>query len=162
MYFSKFKPDSYHIRIISNTLSTLIWKKKLRSKNICELLHDNFNVILPLDGVQIKPWFYLRYSLVDDGEGRFTIDSNSGMVTTTTTLDRELEDSYQLVVMAADDGLLSRSAVVTLDVHVDDLNDNAPRFLQREYNVFIREPTNQGMLQFINFFQNWELKGCSS
>ena len=94
--------------------------------------------------VRIKPWFYLRYSLVDDGEGRFTIDSNSGMVTTTTTLDRELEDSYQLVVMAADDGLLSRSAVVTLDVHVDDLNDNAPRFLQREYNVFIREPTNQG------------------
>ena len=91
---------------------------------------------------------------MDDGEGRFTIDSTSGLVTTTTSLDRELEDSYQLVVMAADDGLLSRSAVVTLDVHVDDLNDNAPRFLQRQYNVFIREPTNQGTLESVNILKN--------
>ena len=89
----------------------------------------------------IKPWLYFRYSLIDDGEGRFTIDSISGLVSTTTSLDRELEDSYQLVVMAADDGLLSHSAVVTLDVNVDDINDNAPHFLQRQYNVFIREPS---------------------
>ena len=103
--------------------------------------------------ILIKPWFYFRYSLVDNGEGRFTIDSTSGLVTTTTSLDRELEDSYQLVVMAADDGLLSRSAVVTLDVHVDDLNDNAPRFLQRQYNVFIREPTNQGMFESVSILK---------
>ena len=110
-----------------------------------------------LDDVLIKPWFYSRYSLVDDGEGRFTIDSTTGLVTTTTTLDRELEDSYQLVVMAADDGLLSRSAVVTLDVHVDDLNDNAPRFLQRQYNVFIREPTNQGTLESRSALKKFKL-----
>lgn len=85
-----------------------------------------------------------RFSLVDDGGGRFVIDADSGVVSTTTPLDREMASQHVLVVKATDAGLLPRSAVVTLSVDVDDVNDNAPRFLQRQYGVFIREPTNQG------------------
>ena len=87
-----------------------------------------------------------RYSLENNGNGLFTIDAASGLVTTLGPLDRELQDEFSLVVKATDAGLLPLDAVVTLDIHIDDVNDNAPRFLQREYSVFVREPTNQGAL----------------
>ena len=56
------------------------------------------------------------------------------------SLDREEVDSYQLIVRAFDNPLNSSyrlSSEVNVTILVSDMNDNAPIFLQREYNASI-------------------------
>ncbi len=99
-----------------------------------------------------------RYSLFEDGSGQFLVDPASGLVSTAAILDREAQEDYHLVVMATDEGLMSHSAQVTLNVHIQDLNDNSPRFLQRSYTVFIREPTDQGTIPYTsnNYYRSYQ------
>ncbi len=96
--------------------------------------------------------------MVEDGSGQFLVDPASGIVSTAAILDREAQEDYQLVVMATDEGLMSHSAQVTLNVHIQDLNDNSPRFLQRSYTVFIREPTDQGTIPYTsnNYYRSYQ------
>uniref|UniRef100_A0A1Y1MVJ3 Fat-like cadherin-related tumor suppressor homolog n=1 Tax=Photinus pyralis TaxID=7054 RepID=A0A1Y1MVJ3_PHOPY len=61
----------------------------------------------------------------------FNIDRNSGKITTKEKLDREKQKLYEIPVMATDGG--ARSGFLTVRVYVDDENDNAPKFLLKEY-----------------------------
>jgi VCBS repeat-containing protein len=63
----------------------------------------------------------LSYSLVDDAGGRFSIDSATGLVTTTAPLDYEAQASYDIVIRATDPDGLSVDRTVT--VTVDDVNE---------------------------------------
>lgn len=57
---------------------------------------------------------------------QFSVD-RSGFIRLEKPLDREHAAGYQLIVIARDDGVpLSRSATATVNVIVDDVNDNAP------------------------------------
>ncbi|KAG7458772.1 hypothetical protein MATL_G00224240 [Megalops atlanticus] len=69
----------------------------------------------------------VTYSLVDDTLGAFTVDGASGVVRTTRPLDREAREEYTFWA-AATDGCSRgpRSAVASITVHVQDINDNAP------------------------------------
>ncbi|KAK5904987.1 hypothetical protein CesoFtcFv8_006498 [Champsocephalus esox] len=58
----------------------------------------------------------------------FQINSNTGEISTRTTLDREQQSSYQLVVVVQDGGSPSRSATGTAFITVLDDNDNSPAF----------------------------------
>ena len=59
----------------------------------------------------------------------FTIDSSTGVVTITERIDREVEDSYTLEILAVDgadvDGTV-RNSSVTLFIPIYDIDDNAP------------------------------------
>ena len=71
----------------------------------------------------------VSYAIVDGvGKGNFTVDSSTGYVTTTTSLDRETQDSYTLTLQTKDGGSPSRSTNATLIVTVQDINDNTPYF----------------------------------
>ena len=85
-----------------------------------------------------------RYSLSDNGNSYFTVVPETGVIKTTTNLDREVRDKYTLVVVVADGGLMSRSASAIVVVDVEDVNDMKPEFTQRTYTTFIRDPTSAG------------------
>ncbi|NXC92378.1 PCDGH protein, partial [Cercotrichas coryphoeus] len=59
-------------------------------------------------------------------------------------LDREKQDSFELVLTAVDAGDPVRSGIVQIRVTVTDANDNPPVFAQDRYRVSLREDTPPG------------------
>ncbi|XP_003464523.3 protocadherin Fat 2 isoform X2 [Cavia porcellus] len=81
----------------------------------------------------------ITYSLHGPGAHEFKMDPHTGELTTLTALDRERKDMYSLVAKATDGGGRSCQADVTL--HVEDVNDNAPRFFPSHCAVAIFDNT---------------------
>ena len=54
----------------------------------------------------------------------FTVNENTGVISTNTRLDREFKDSYTILITATDSGSRANSADVTITV--SDVNDNSP------------------------------------
>ncbi|TTV75071.1 Cadherin EGF LAG seven-pass G-type receptor 2 [Bagarius yarrelli] len=70
---------------------------------------------------------------MDDSIPQFTIDQDSGAVTTQVDLDYEDQVSYTLAITARDNGIPQKSDTTYLEILVNDVNDNAPRFLRDRY-----------------------------
>lgn len=89
----------------------------------------------------------VRYSL-QGGEGRFSVDPVSGLLSVAAMLDREAKAEFNLVVVAQDQGRPARSATASVLVQVSDVNDNDPTFSQSEYKVEVSElaPVNEMLL----------------
>ncbi|NXL07942.1 PCD23 protein, partial [Mesembrinibis cayennensis] len=84
----------------------------------------------------------VTYSLVDDTFGAFAIDSVTGSIVTTKALDREAKSQYTFRAVASDcSSHLPRSTTVSIVVHVDDVNDNDPVFLQNPIRAFVPAET---------------------
>lgn len=85
----------------------------------------------------------LRYEFGDlpkDTEEMFTIDHESGMISSTGHLDRESVSRYNFTVIAIDHGKpLPRTGTTTVIVTVTDYNDHKPLFQRLHYNFFLRE-----------------------
>ncbi|XP_068451779.1 cadherin-23-like isoform X2 [Clinocottus analis] len=86
----------------------------------------------------------LRYFLRGGGEGSFSVDPVSGMVSVAAALDRETKAEYNLLVEAEDQGRPSRTATASLLVRVFDVNDNVPEFSEAEYQVEVSEAEPAG------------------
>ena len=84
--------------------------------------------------------------VVDFSDGKFELDSISGNVTTTETLNREERDNYDLIIRATDGGIPSLSTEETLRILVLDFNDHTPVFNQSEYAATIPEDTPMSSL----------------
>ncbi len=85
-----------------------------------------------------------------DRRRQFAIDQN-GVVTIRRRLDREVTPLHHLNILAFYDSVISKTATATLTVNVQDINDNAPRFL----NVFL---TFNCLLRF-NIMCTFSIKG---
>uniref|UniRef100_A0A663DYD7 Cadherin domain-containing protein n=1 Tax=Aquila chrysaetos chrysaetos TaxID=223781 RepID=A0A663DYD7_AQUCH len=84
----------------------------------------------------------VRYSLIDNTFGAFAIDSVTGSIVTTKALDRETKSQYTFRAVASDCSThLPRSTTVRVVVHVDDINDNDPVFLQNPLRAFVPAET---------------------
>ncbi|XP_068760232.1 protocadherin Fat 4-like [Montipora capricornis] len=83
----------------------------------------------------------ISYKITSGDISQFTIDSNTGSLTTSASLDREHSASYLLVVTAEDHGTPSLSSTVVVTVTVLDENDNAPRFSSPFYKASVLENT---------------------
>ena len=71
----------------------------------------------------------LTYSIASGNNASdFRIDSNTGLVSTASSLDREKKSSYSLQIQAADGGNPTLTAVASVLVDVEDVNDNSPVF----------------------------------
>ena len=53
-------------------------------------------------------------------------------------LDHEVKDSYEVQVIAKDEGSPPKESILKVHIHVKDINDNPPLFTQTIYNVSIR------------------------
>ena len=69
----------------------------------------------------------------------FKIDENSGVVTTTTPLDRELQDQYDLMIQARDKAVYPMYFHLYLMITVNDVDDNFPDFSQPIYYANVPE-----------------------
>jgi len=72
----------------------------------------------------------IRYSFLEetDDSSIFAIDSETGLITTKTILDREIQDKYTLVLVAKDLGDVSQQSTKIFNVIVTDIDDNKPVF----------------------------------
>ena len=79
----------------------------------------------------------------------FEIDPDTGLVTTTRSLDREEVGFYTLFIRASDGGTPSLSINATVNVTIRDVNDNAPIFFQPVYELRVSEDASvpQQLLQ---------------
>ncbi|XP_055003987.1 protocadherin Fat 3a isoform X1 [Boleophthalmus pectinirostris] len=77
----------------------------------------------------------------------FSIDTNTGWISTRKDLDHETSPSYTFTVVAADLGeVVSLSSTATITVAVSDINDNPPRFLEQHYFGSVQESDPPGQV----------------
>ncbi|XP_036415720.1 cadherin EGF LAG seven-pass G-type receptor 2 [Colossoma macropomum] len=76
---------------------------------------------------------------MDDSIPQFNIDPDTGAVTTQMELDYEDQVSYTLAITARDNGIPQKSDTTYLEILVNDVNDNSPRFLRDRYLGSIME-----------------------
>lgn len=70
----------------------------------------------------------------------FSIDNNTGWISTLKELDHETNPFYIFTVVASDFGeIVSFSSTTTVTVRVIDINDNPPRFLEQHYFGSVQE-----------------------
>lgn len=79
---------------------------------------------------------------------QFAIHPKTGTVTIQRLLDREEQSRMLVKILAHDDGIPQRTAVATLNVNLEDVNDNAPKFL-RDYVSIVYENTPPGRIEEI-------------
>ncbi|XP_071125296.1 protocadherin-9-like [Mytilus edulis] len=70
----------------------------------------------------------VQYFLDSDAEGRFAINSVSGVITANTVFDREQALNYKFTVLAVDSGNPPLTGTASVILTIKDVNDNAPYF----------------------------------
>ena len=60
-------------------------------------------------------------------------------------LDREVKDSYLIQVVAKDGGTPLKQSILNVHVHVIDVNDNAPVFSNKVYNISIKNEPSESL-----------------
>uniref|UniRef100_A0A8C5B076 Protocadherin-16 n=1 Tax=Gadus morhua TaxID=8049 RepID=A0A8C5B076_GADMO len=89
----------------------------------------------------------VRYSLLkakDTHSHWFSIDPLTGIITTATALDFESEPKPSMLVVATDNGRPPLSSTATVDIVLQDINDNTPVFSRSFYNASVKENTPAG------------------
>ncbi|XP_020621470.1 cadherin EGF LAG seven-pass G-type receptor 2-like [Orbicella faveolata] len=80
-----------------------------------------------------------------DGGGDLAIDPNTGVLTVNGSLDREKQEYYNFLVFAGETQTVEMySSNVTVEVRVEDRNDNSPRFVEPFYEVTVKEEQPSG------------------
>ena len=72
----------------------------------------------------------LEFSLLEDFDGIFDINASSGDVSVEGTLHKATRDQYLLEVFVSDGGDPSLNDTTTLNITVDEVNDNTPFFIE--------------------------------
>ncbi|XP_053163649.1 protocadherin-16 [Hemicordylus capensis] len=89
----------------------------------------------------------VRYSILHTRHTHshwFAIDAATGIVTTASSLDYEVDSQPQLTVLATDRGKPSLSSTAVVHVTLQDVNDNEPVFDSNFYNVSLKENVPPG------------------
>ncbi|XP_047016906.1 protocadherin beta-16 isoform X21 [Ictalurus punctatus] len=63
---------------------------------------------------------------------------------TTSMLDREMEEDYNITITATDGGFPPLSSSMTIHLSVSDINDNSPVFIQQSYTAYVMENNKPG------------------
>ncbi|XP_040214880.1 cadherin EGF LAG seven-pass G-type receptor 3 [Rana temporaria] len=80
----------------------------------------------------------ISYSL-EDHIPQFRINPDSGVITLNAQLDYEDQMTYTLAVIAKDNGIPQKSDTAYVEIMVNDVNDNAPQFLNSQYHGIVSE-----------------------
>ncbi|KAG8592446.1 hypothetical protein GDO81_000503 [Engystomops pustulosus] len=82
----------------------------------------------------------ITYSLIDDTQGAFIINHTTGNIVTIKALDREFKHQYVFRVAASDSSMYGPlSSTVKVIVHIEDINDNIPSFLEDPVQVLVSQ-----------------------
>lgn len=72
---------------------------------------------------------------MEDGLGVFTLDRVTGWILTLAPLDWEKQTEFKFSVVAFDNGNPALSDKCTVYVHILDVNDNPPVFIENMWNI---------------------------
>ncbi|KAK2720851.1 hypothetical protein QYM36_004658, partial [Artemia franciscana] len=91
----------------------------------------------------------VKFELYTNPEQSFRIDPKFGYLSLAKKLDYERTQKYSLIIVAVDGGDPPLRSNVTLNIEVQDVNDNVPVFEKKEYDVSVLEslPSNTQFLQ---------------
>ncbi|KAL3853661.1 hypothetical protein ACJMK2_017186 [Sinanodonta woodiana] len=93
-----------------------------------------------------SPFGKLKYSILSgDANNQFSINPETGRVSVSSSLDREMISSYSIVVQAVEEAG-TNSATTTLSVTITDVNDNTPTCTQLTFSESFAESTSVGYL----------------
>jgi len=85
---------------------------------------------------------HVYYAFVSGNERNwFEMNTDSGLITTRTTIDREIQDTVELNISARDGGPNPKWAYTRLKITILDENDEAPKFSADSINVTLSENT---------------------
>ncbi|KAK1790173.1 hypothetical protein P4O66_014092 [Electrophorus voltai] len=89
----------------------------------------------------------VRYSIDSsaNGEGLFSINANSGLITTTASLDRELVPWHNITVKASEVENPNLESSVLVTVQVLDVNDNTP-YIPTDNDIIVCESSKAGQV----------------
>ncbi|XP_060100042.1 cadherin-19-like isoform X2 [Heteronotia binoei] len=89
----------------------------------------------------------LFYSILQ-GQPYFSVERTTGVIRTSSPMDRETIDQYFVVIQAQDmiGQIGGRSATTTVTINLSDVNDNPPHFLHRRYHMNISEAAPIGTI----------------
>lgn len=88
----------------------------------------------------------LRYSISGPV---FSVDRDTGVVRLRQSLDRELQDSVEVIISITDEGVLGtepNTVSLRREIPIRDFNDNAPTFIGRPYSAKMSESTKPGAI----------------
>jgi len=120
--------------------STLLFQQALYTISVSEDASQNTLLLTPTLLNTRSGNIHFNLSLLND---RFTIDSSSGSLMLTGSLDREAQPFHQLVIQAYDTTTV-RLAVGYINVTLIDINDNNPVFINTPYIAFVEDNITVG------------------
>lgn len=97
--------------------------------------------VIPQDANQT-----IVFSIRNEGDLPFTVGATDGIVRTKWPLDREMQSSYSVVVLATDDGVPALTGTAVVLVEVIDVNDNSPVFGYIPSNVYVEKGVSAGYI----------------
>uniref|UniRef100_A0A0P4WGF4 Cadherin domain-containing protein n=1 Tax=Scylla olivacea TaxID=85551 RepID=A0A0P4WGF4_SCYOL len=86
----------------------------------------------------------VTYIISSGNDGSFALDYETGELSIVKALDRERATQYRLNVTASDHGEPPRSSAQLIEVFVEDVNDNPPKFSQAIYKANVSEGAPPG------------------
>jgi cadherin EGF LAG seven-pass G-type receptor 1 len=125
-----------------------------RYNQLARQLHANDTDSLPVDESSSNVFGPVDISeLKAEGNGSsttsgdefpFEVESDSGWLVLSRSLDFERQTAYEFQVIARDFGRPFRESALTVRVRVQDVNDNRPQFAQQTYQATVSELTRVG------------------
>lgn len=90
----------------------------------------------------------VSYSLTSGhSDGRLTVDSTSGDIIVSKELDYEKTTFYRLTIQAQDGGSSPLTSTTKVDIQVENVNDNSPRFPSE--TIYIQVPENTAKNSYV-------------
>ena len=86
----------------------------------------------------------LKYKVVSPDRKYFAINETSGEISNIVNIDRELKEDYRLVIQVSDCATPPLSEIASINLKVEDLNDNDPKFLVSKYVATVSEDATIG------------------
>uniref|UniRef100_A0A0K0EGQ1 Cadherin n=1 Tax=Strongyloides stercoralis TaxID=6248 RepID=A0A0K0EGQ1_STRER len=86
----------------------------------------------------------IKYYFINNNQSNFIIDSDSGIIFTNISLDREKIDKYSLEVIAIDQGEPPLNSSIKIQILIKDVNDNYPEFEKDVYEITMPEDIQKG------------------
>ena len=129
-----------NITFTANVTTVLQFEMTVYSTNVSEgALIDSVvgEVQAQFSGVNVELDLVVTYSLISPADSPFSVDSATGVITLTSSIDRETIASYQLQIRA--DATDTFPALTVVLVEVTDINDNAPLFSSPAYSTTLVE-----------------------
>ena len=105
-------------------------------------------------GLNGTVWYSLDPEVSARYPGVFSLNQNTGRITTLQTLDREQYSEFDIILRARDQGTPVQTSTATIHLNVSDVNDNAPVFYPVHYYVRVAEsePTHTSVIQVMHVY----------